>query len=308
MLEYILIAVLAGIFLLLLLTYFINSKKIQKKAKAKEKSNDKPKEKSKTDEKKDPNEKVEVPSVISSEKPVEKAIKEANAEYHIKEAFEIIEQERIAYENSSRPSHTSSGRLKLDRGEFKSELQKSLEQNVISSDTNVISSATAKMDYEMSSQQVEQNSDVEKQIAEDYMKSHTSKNGSLADEIVNLSPEAKAILLNDVLNKKYWYIENIKKVKHKISKRCFVFDFFNDFFDEIKKGAFRYQVNGGKGIVVEGYKNVLKIETNSVVLKLNNGELEIFGTSLKVKEIGGNSIVIEGKIQSVNQVGERNEK
>ena len=39
--------------------------------------------------------------------------------------------------------------------------------------------------------------------AEEYMKSHTSKNGSLADEIVNMSPEAKAILLNDVLNKKY---------------------------------------------------------------------------------------------------------
>ena len=87
-----------------------------------------------------------------------------------------------------------------------------------------------------------------------------------------------------------------------------MFDFFNDFFDEIKKGAFRYQVNGGKGIVVEGYKNVLKIETNSVVLKLNNGELEILGTNLKIREIGGNTIVIEGKIQSVNQVGECNEK
>lgn len=203
MTEYILIGVLVGIFLILLLTYFMNSKKINKKSKSKDKVLDKLKDKDKKDEIKDPNEKVEVPSEIINEKPIDKAIKEANAEYHMNEAFEKIEQERIAFENYSRPSHSSTGRLKLDREEFKSELQKSLEQNTISSETNVISSATAKMDFEISSQPNNQNVDVEKQIAEDYMKSHSEKKGTLADEIINMSPEAKAILLNDVLNKKY---------------------------------------------------------------------------------------------------------
>ena len=203
MIGYVIIGVAAFIFLFLILTYFIKSKVLEEKIKEKKKIEEKAKEKDKKEEKKDPSEKVEVPSELSKENPFDKAIKEANAEYHMKEAFEIIEQERIAFENSSRPSHSATGRLKLDREEFKSELQKSLENNTISSETNVISSATAKMDYEISSQPKSQDTDVEKQIAEEYVKNHNLSSGSIADEIRNMSPEAKAILLNDVFNKKY---------------------------------------------------------------------------------------------------------
>ena len=87
-----------------------------------------------------------------------------------------------------------------------------------------------------------------------------------------------------------------------------MFDFFNSFFDEIKKGAFRYQVSSGNQIVVEGYKSVLKIDGEKIVLKLGSGELEILGSCLKVKEFGSNTIIISGKIQCVNQVGVFNEK
>ena len=87
-----------------------------------------------------------------------------------------------------------------------------------------------------------------------------------------------------------------------------MFDFFNGFFDEIKKGSFRYQVNSGNQIVVEGYKNILKIDNGIIVLKLSGGELEILGDCLKVKEFGSDTIVIVGKIQSVNQIGAYNEK
>ncbi len=87
-----------------------------------------------------------------------------------------------------------------------------------------------------------------------------------------------------------------------------MFDFFNGFFDEIKKGAFRYQVSSGRQIVVEGYKTVLRIECDNIVLKLGSGELEILGEDLKVKEIGINTIIIDGRIKSINQVGICNEK
>ena len=87
-----------------------------------------------------------------------------------------------------------------------------------------------------------------------------------------------------------------------------MFDFFNGFFDEIKKGSFRYQVSSGNQIAVEGYKSVLKIDDEKIVLKLGSGELEILGSNLKVKEFGSNTIIISGKIQCVNHVGVCNEK
>ena len=83
--------------------------------------------------------------------------------------------------------------------------------------------------------------------------------------------------------------------------RCVVFDFFNDLFYEIKKGVFRYQVESGKQIVIEGYKNILRIDECCVVLKLSNGELQIAGENLKVKELSSNTIKIVGKIKSISE-------
>lgn len=196
MIEYILIGTFVGIFLLMLLTYFINSKKINKSSKKLQKEN--------KDDKKDDNKKVEVPSEMSAQKPVDKAISEANYEYNMKEAFEKIEQQRAEYENTPK-SVKDNSRLKLDRGEFKTELQRSLEANTISSETNIISSSTAKMDFEISSQSKEGNVNIDKQIAEEYEKEHSKsqKLKNLAEEINNMSPQAKAVLINDILNKKY---------------------------------------------------------------------------------------------------------
>lgn len=193
-LEYIFIGIFALISLFILVFYLINSAKINKKQK-------KVTEKKKTEDKiKD--EKIEVPAEQSKEKPVEKAIKEANIDYQIKEAFERIEQERIEYENAPK-NRTIGGKLKLDRDGFKTELQKSLETNKISSDTNVISSATAKMDYEIRDNQAKEQVDIDKQIAEEYVKNQEKKNKSLGEELKDMSPEMKAIMLNDILNKKY---------------------------------------------------------------------------------------------------------
>ena len=87
-----------------------------------------------------------------------------------------------------------------------------------------------------------------------------------------------------------------------------MFDFFNDLFGEASKKAFRYQVNNGNQIAIEGFKNVLKIEDCCVVLKLFDGELQIIGKNLKVKELAINTIKISGNIYSVNEVGIANEK
>ena len=78
-----------------------------------------------------------------------------------------------------------------------------------------------------------------------------------------------------------------------------MFDFFDDLFCELNKKTFRYQVFDGKKIVVEGYKNILLITDQRIVLKLYNGEIEVNGNCLKVKELGQNTLIATGEIFSV---------
>lgn len=87
-----------------------------------------------------------------------------------------------------------------------------------------------------------------------------------------------------------------------------MFDFFVDLFGEIKKDAFRYQVDCGKKIVVQGYKSVLALNEERIVLKLKNGELNIIGNNLKIVEFGTNTFVATGTIKSVETAGGDNEK
>ena len=78
-----------------------------------------------------------------------------------------------------------------------------------------------------------------------------------------------------------------------------MFDFFNDLFSEIDKKSYRYQVDSGKKIVIEGFKNILLITDSRIVLKLFDGELEISGQNFKVKQLGQNNLVVKGDIFSV---------
>lgn len=87
-----------------------------------------------------------------------------------------------------------------------------------------------------------------------------------------------------------------------------MFDFFVDLFGEIKKDAFRYQVDCGKKIVVQGYKSVLVSNEEKIVLKLENGELNIIGNNLKIVEFGTNTFVATGTIKSVETTGGGSEK
>lgn len=78
-----------------------------------------------------------------------------------------------------------------------------------------------------------------------------------------------------------------------------MFDFFYDLFGEMNKKAFRYQVDNGKKIVIQGYKNILLVTENRVAIKLFDGEIEIIGNNLKIKELSQNTMIIIGEIVSV---------
>ena len=87
-----------------------------------------------------------------------------------------------------------------------------------------------------------------------------------------------------------------------------MFDFFDELFEDIQKHSYRYQVDSGKKIVVQGYKTILKIDESIVLLRLSVGEMQIVGSALKVVELGTNTIKIVGKIKSVLVVGDKDEK
>ena len=78
-----------------------------------------------------------------------------------------------------------------------------------------------------------------------------------------------------------------------------MFDFFDELFGEIEKHSYRYQVDSGKKIVIQGHKNILRIEESTVIVGLKCGELTVCGQNLRVSELGSKQIKIAGKIFSV---------
>jgi len=87
-----------------------------------------------------------------------------------------------------------------------------------------------------------------------------------------------------------------------------VFDFFCDLFGELNKKSYRYQVDSGKKIAIEGYKNILLITESRIAIKLFDGELEIIGSDLKISKLGQNTIIITGEIISVKTEKKQNGK
>lgn|GEM_PF-6973612 len=87
-----------------------------------------------------------------------------------------------------------------------------------------------------------------------------------------------------------------------------MFDFFCDLFGELNKKSYRYQVDSGKKIAIEGYKNILLITESRIAIKLFDGELEIIGSDLKISKLGQNTIIITGEIISVKTEKKQNGK
>lgn len=67
--------------------------------------------------------------------------------------------------------------------------------------------------------------------------------------------------------------------------------------------GYKYVNLGGKLLYVQGYKDILSFSETEVILKLKQGELKVKGKNLNIKELNLNSIVIEGKIVLIEQVG-----
>lgn len=166
--------ILLGIFILCILSiailYFINSKKIKqkesKKVEANKKLEDKPTQQKPA--------KVEVKSQVIKGTMFEEAVKEAE-----KSGFNYDSQ--LKSDTASKPKDKS--RLKLEREEFVSEIKKADNGRL----------KPQRLEVERQEGPTNINSDGQKSI---------NKN-DIGDEINNLSPELKALLVNDVLNKKY---------------------------------------------------------------------------------------------------------
>ena len=79
------------------------------------------------------------------------------------------------------------------------------------------------------------------------------------------------------------------------------------FVDEIAKKLkltgealpFCVTILGCKGAYVSGVKTVVLTEPNTVKLAVTKGVLSVLGSGLKIVEIGGGDVYIEGEVESV---------
>lgn len=187
--EWIIISAFVVVFAILFVWFMLNSTKINK--------ND-PKKSSTP--KSNPTEKVKVESKITKESPIDIAIKEQNKSLsgaEIQQAFNMIDAERKAYESLQRGKSTS--RLQVDRGDNRSEIEIMMAEGQVLSSRNHLKSETNIIGVEGPS--AEQIAKVNAEIDSEGMTKPTAP--GISKQIENLSPELKAVLLNDILNKKY---------------------------------------------------------------------------------------------------------
>lgn len=76
-----------------------------------------------------------------------------------------------------------------------------------------------------------------------------------------------------------------------------MFGFINDFIKNLNlKNDFKYVCIDNNFICVQGFSNILKIDTNNIVLKNKNGEFNIVGENLVIKELSKEELIVVGKI------------
>lgn len=80
-----------------------------------------------------------------------------------------------------------------------------------------------------------------------------------------------------------------------------MFNFFNEFTLSKELKGYRYVNINGKQVYVQGFKNLLLISDEKIILKVDDKEIEILGTNLNIQELGNKVILINGNICGVNE-------
>ena len=82
-----------------------------------------------------------------------------------------------------------------------------------------------------------------------------------------------------------------------------MFGFINDYMKEFELSNPDYKMVfiGGDFLCVQGFKSVLKIESDNIVLKTKSSELNIVGENLFIKELGKEEIKICGNILKIER-------
>ncbi len=83
-----------------------------------------------------------------------------------------------------------------------------------------------------------------------------------------------------------------------------MFNFFNELtsslnleFDAV--GSFNLVNISNKIVYIEGQKQILKISSEQIIVKVKNGEISITGQDLVIKRITNTTLTIIGKIKQI---------
>lgn len=88
-----------------------------------------------------------------------------------------------------------------------------------------------------------------------------------------------------------------------------MFHFFNEINNMLELPitsvtlSYEYVNLSGKVIYVQGYRDILNFDDTNIILKLKDGELHISGQNLNIRDLNPHSILIEGKVFGVQEVG-----
>ena len=175
MIGYIILAVFVLFMIGLIALYFVNSRKIKKAEVKKSKKED-----VKTEEKK---EKVVVPSTRTEGMPNFEAMQQAEAENRVKETVEI------ATHSNGKALTKTKLQKEVDLGETYIRKRMKSEITKMSSETNIIGNEGSDELFETKNKN-------------EKSKTDKQSNNNLQGQINKLSPKMKAMLFNDILNKK----------------------------------------------------------------------------------------------------------
>ena len=84
----------------------------------------------------------------------------------------------------------------------------------------------------------------------------------------------------------------IKKIFEKISKSLNFSQ--NDLFDDLSVSIF-----SGEQVVLNGYSKIIEFDSNMIVVARKKDHVVIYGSNLKLSELEEESIIIEGKVKSI---------
>jgi len=89
-----------------------------------------------------------------------------------------------------------------------------------------------------------------------------------------------------------------------------MFSLINDFLNDInlnsktatQNKAFKYVNFNNEIFYLQNFKDIISFSPEEIIIKLNSGEIQIFGNNLRLEEISHKYLCVNGKINKIEVI------